>query len=567
MGVLYIVFRNKFIKKLILLSLFTTLPAQVTAMPSWFSFLSVKSSVSQFCLNIGRVFKKHTSVKAIVLGGCITTFLGMRRYFEKRKVRLERAKEEQARLAQKAAAQKEALEVAAQKEALEVAVMAEQAVYLAVLTKQEEEAIDYYEAEKKVAAQEAEKEAAQQKKEGDDQVRLAAAQEEAAVEEPEEERDQSISSEGFVEVNGGVECHCSQLTHGYVKALFDSNITLRSYINQANGFSLNDREQLAKIAPHTIDAVDEGETRAFEYIESGYRNLANILNDNFDDVPGYGEVVGISDEKTGVLQSEEKAEERAKIRKNYLSSIISVVWCLYDCALRTGDAFEQGAFNQKSKNLYDFFLRYITFVNRDHKKMGWFGGNCNHPHAYQRVSTHLKECAKESDIYQYGIDIRFDKDSAARNFLPNKMTHILFIPYGPEDHKFILKPENDCMYNVSEIASHGVGLARSKWEALVEFSDGEKYQRKERIPKKIISDFATLMSQAPVSDEELVRYNAEVKARGIQRIVTLAADNKFKNVAFLRQFSEQLKKEYKHTNMRFGREVILPEEELKNLVH
>jgi len=86
MGVSYIMLSNKSIKKFILLSLFITLSAQAITMPSWLSFLSKQSNLSQFYPAIGKVFKKHTKVGAIVLVGCITTFLGVR-YFKKQKAR------------------------------------------------------------------------------------------------------------------------------------------------------------------------------------------------------------------------------------------------------------------------------------------------------------------------------------------------------------------------------------------------------------------------------------------------------------------------------------------------
>ncbi len=247
-----------------------------------------------------------------------------------------------------------------------------------------------------------------------------------------------------------------------------------------------------------------------------------------------------------------------------MSSIVSVVWCLYDCALRTGDAFTQGAFHEKSEKLYNFFLCYIIFVNSDYRQMGLLGGNCNNPHAYQRVSSHLEGPAKERDIYQYGIDVRFGGNGSARNFLPNKMTHILFIPYDAEDYKFILKPEDDCMYRFEEIVWHGFGLGRSKWETFFWSSDGEKHQRKERIPKTIVSRFDELMNKSSIDEKKRGQYNAEAKAWGIQRIVSLA--DEFKEAAPVRSYIEQLKREHKHPEMRFGREVIFFEDELRKLV-
>ena len=155
------------------------------------------------------------------------------------------------------------------------------------------------------------------------------------------------------------------------------------------------------------------------------------------------------------------------------------------------------------------------------------------------------------------------KNGAARNLLPNNMTHILFIPYDPENHKFILKPEDYCMYNFSEIVLHGVGLVRSKWEGLFGPSDNEEHQRKERIPKKVISDFDRLISESGIGEEKQKQYKKEVRVFGIQRIVARAEE--FAVNSPIRQHIEELEREYKHADMRFGREIIFTEEELIKL--
>jgi len=564
---LYIVFSNKSVKKFILLSLFIMLPAQAMNMPSWLPFLSVRSSLlDQFYPDVVKAFESYTTLAAILCGGCITTFL-YRRYVKTRKgrgLKQKRLKKDKPKAKMKIK-RKEAIAVVRKKE-------------MTVIEKREAAAVEKENLRRKErvkAAGERDKRriirvAAEKLKQ--QEVKIAEEKRRRAIVEKTVEQEAEVSffeqpdlADDFLEVKrNGV--HCSQLTHGYVKALFDQSISLRDCINQVNDYSSKDREQLAKISFHEIDAVNEDELRAFEYIANGYKNLAHILNGNFDVVSGYDCIVRMSKEESMALQPEKgAAKEKEEIRQSYLSSIISVVWCLYDCALRMGDAFEQGAFNQENKNLYDFFMRYIIFVNRGHEKLGLLGGNCNHPHAYQRISSHLKGLAKGKNIHQYGIDIRFSENEAARNFLPNKMTHLLFIPYGPEDHKFILKPEDDCMYNFSEIFSHGIGLGRSKYETLFGSSDDEKHQRKERIPRKIISDFGKLMNQASIDKDKRVQYEAEVEALGIQRIVSLGGE--LGAVEPICSYIKQLKKEYNHTGMRFGREVILSKEELKKLVN
>lgn len=376
MGVLRIMFGDKFIKKFILLSLFITLPAQTITMSSWPSFLSMKSNVSQFHPAIGKIFKEYTTVGAIVLAGCVITFLGIR-HFEKKKAK-KREQEEQNRKKEEEKLGREKLKQVDWQEVERDRVM---------------QAVATGEAEK---AKKVERNAAiiAERKDEAEVVDLhepGASIVSAAENRIEEESERSDLSDFDAIDQQDIEVSCSQLTHGYLNALFNKDTSLQDYIIQVNNYSSEDRMKLAKALVHGIDAVNGDEVRAFEYIKSGYENLASILNDNFDGVPGYDQVVRMSDGQAAVLQSAKKA----KIRKNYLNSIVSVIWCLYDCALRTGDAFTQGAFNAKSKNLYDFFLRYITFVNPDYKQMGLFGGNCNNPYAYKRVSSHLKYLAKK----------------------------------------------------------------------------------------------------------------------------------------------------------------------------
>ncbi len=382
-----------------------------------------------------------------------------------------------------------------------------------------------------------------------------------------EENESSNLAESFYQVSRSeMSTQYSPLTYSYLQALYNprSDISLEEVIAQANSYSPQEREKLAKIMPHEIGVETADEIRAFEFIESGYANLAHILQDRVDAIAGYNRVASMPDEEYAEMQSDAKTKEKEEIRQDYLRSITSVVWALYDCALRTGDAFTQGAFNLQNKKLQDFFLHYIIFTNPNHKELGLLGGNCNHPHAYQRISSHLSALSKEQEILQYGIDIRFGENGAARNFLPNNMTHILFIPYNPENNKFILKPEDDCMYNFGEIAQHGVGLVRSKLEGLVGSAVSEKHQRKERIPKEVIDTFNELIDKSSVTNAQQEQYKKEVKAWGIQKIVSL--ENEFAVDSPMRQYIDELKKE-KHAEMRFGREVIFSEEELNLLIN
>ncbi len=162
------------------------------------------------------------------------------------------------------------------------------------------------------------------------------------------------------------------------------------------------------------------------------------------------------------------------------------------------------------------------------------------------------------------MDVRFDKDKAAFDFLHNIMRHILFIPYDYKKYKFILKPEDYCMYRGGDIMWHSFDLACSKVRGLVGSSDDEKHQRKEWIPKRTLNNFDRLIAEAGIDKEKQKQYKEEVRAFGIQGIVGLA--NEFVADSPIHQYIKELKVTYKHADMRFGREVIFTEEELMERV-
>ncbi len=164
-------------------------------------------------------------------------------------------------------------------------------------------------------------------------------------------------SKSFHEVGRNVlQFNCGKLTHDYVKGLFSQNTPLKDLIKLFNSYSPEEREEFAKSASDSSDSATEDEIRAFEYIQNGYKYLANILHGDLDKIPGYNQVACMSDAECAKLQSRGRVDEKKEIRQNYLSSIVAVVWCLYDCALQTGDAFTQGVFNEQNKNLYDIFI-------------------------------------------------------------------------------------------------------------------------------------------------------------------------------------------------------------------
>jgi hypothetical protein len=577
---------NKSIKKLILVSLLIVIPAQTMAL-SWPSFSNIKNNVGQFILNAKQSLKKYSITVAVAVGGCVATCAAALGFKKKENVAAIALGSCVAVYASKIYHQRKEAERIAKEDAKLDAALAEQ-----YSIEQEEQEQDVkiaeenrHEMKQSVAKKIAEHNAGFYKllqrpssrnllgikqkaepKESTTQDRIQEQQRKLMREKKMVARNAEVSSltESFYELSRNeTKIVTSPLTRSYIQALYYPNTSLEKIIAQVNSYTPDEREKLAQRMPHEIDAETADEIRAFEFIEHGYANLAHILNNNIDAVSGYNRVARMSDEECTEFQSAAKAQEKEEIRQDYLRSIISVVWALYDCALRTGDAFTQGAFHMQNKKLQDFFLHYIIFVNKDHRQLGLLGGNCNHPHAYQRISSHLSALSKEKEIFQYGIDIRFGENGVSRNFLPNKMTHILFIPYDPEHNKFILKPEDDCMYNVKEIAWHGVGLVRSKLEGLVGSADSENHQRKERIPKKVIQKFDQLITSSGIAREQQEQYKKEIRSWGIQRIVSL--ENEFAAGSAMYQYINELK-QYKHYTMRFGQEVIFSEEELKELI-
>ncbi|NRB21877.1 hypothetical protein HRU45_04000 [Candidatus Dependentiae bacterium] len=386
---------------------------------------------------------------------------------------------------------------------------------------------------------------------------------------------------------------CSQLTRGYLQSLYlpqqaswpqylqswykKSNIQSKEdyFVAVNKNYSPDEHQALSQVQQvGNFANLHQQSKRAIDYINKGQRYLAALLNGQTKLVPGYAQVISKSWVLVGI-DKEVIAQAPADTRKQYLDSIISVVWALYDNSLNTKNGFSQGAFNMQNRAICNFFYEYIEFVNPGHKKMGLLGGNCNNPYGYQRMSTHLIALSKLKEIYQYGIDIRFEADQDAQPLLPNHMKHILFIPYDGENCGFIVKPEDDCMYQFKDIALHSVGVVRSKTEGLIADKTKEIHQRKERVPKKWIEQFNSLIdSYCPsenllpgsVGQEPQWKKEDKAKACGVrfmlptlQELNGEPAKPEWRNKRA--EFVQELNK-YNHNHMRFGREIIFTQDEL-----
>lgn len=273
-----------------------------------------------------------------------------------------------------------------------------------------------------------------------------------------------------------------------------------------------------------------------------------------------------------------------KTQEEYLNSIISIIWSLYGSALNKEQGFTEGTFviQDTDFKLYNFLMGYVKKVNP--QITGTItdpaATSSNNPFAYSRISSHYKD--EQKGFRQYGIDIRYDKNSAALALLPIGKRHIVFgkIEDGQNRNLIYIKPENYGIFTLYEKGMHGVEYFQAqavklvpKLEKLVSKNiikniqeyvgtDDDQMYRKERVPLEFLQKFSAAIKPfcktAKVQDEYLTR----AAKKGIK--FSVSRDMPDENV--MKQIHEQVGKEfdalYDYIYLRSGREVILTQDEL-----
>lgn len=148
-------------------------------------------------------------------------------------------------------------------------------------------------------------------------------------------------------------------------------------------------------------------------------------------------------------------------RKDYLFSILSVMWAIYNQSALNNKAFNEGSFKIKDHNghLFNFLVGYVKFSCRsNHPDKDWVGSPFGYPRNGIIITDSHYNDPKFGKEIAYGIDIRIHGDQNTLRALPTlDKTHILFGRIKIEEIWFTyLKFERVGLGSTLEIILHGL---------------------------------------------------------------------------------------------------------------
>ena len=272
---------------------------------------------------------------------------------------------------------------------------------------------------------------------------------------------------------------------------------------------------------------------------------------------------------------------------DYLNQIIDLMWYFYSLAVNKHQAFEEGTFIIEDTNnkFYNFLMKYVKLVNPTIKdslddpaaKQSW------NTYGYSRLSSHFKLEQKQNR--HYGIDMRYPQAYRAEALLPTGKYHILFGRIASE--KIFVKFEKagitprDVLFHATDFVIAQTrklipGLKSYMDQYLPElYSDTLVYYigidddpnyRKERIPHEFINQCLQILQSGKLSEEVIKQYITEFATQGIKRLHQIV-QNPPANLTTVQQafstYLQELQRIYDNIPMRYGREVILTQQELK----
>jgi len=283
----------------------------------------------------------------------------------------------------------------------------------------------------------------------------------------------------------------------------------------------------------------------------------------------------------------------------YLNAVIDLMWYFYKLTVEKGQAYSEGTFviEDTGFGFYNFLMRYVRRVNpevRDLLVADPASKLSKNAFAYSRLSSHFH---LEQNIYRhYGIDIRFLSVSPgifgypqAEGLLPNDNSHILFGKLG--DNKIFIKFEEAGIY-ARELPTHAWELVLAQVRKPYirnfytnylsqEFSnyiqyyigiDDDPNYRKERIPLDFLERCrAILLPEGQEPNKQVKDLMLNFSTQGMQHLDNIVNDpppavatnlTQDQQEA-LRKYLDQLAQEYDNINFRYGREVILRDQELR----
>lgn len=228
--------------------------------------------------------------------------------------------------------------------------------------------------------------------------------------------------------------------------------------------------------------------------------------------------------------SEETKISQSERRRDYLESVVSLLWALYSLAEETGHSFEQGAFllEDINRNVYSYLARYAheaskTPPNCPLPSVLW----CNFAYDRMNLSTHFIG----RRLTHFGIDIRAEGKGLTLGILPYGMRHILVGTVQTFTGKILtfIKAETYGLGDNRELIGHTLHLVKgqmeSVWpkfkilkrentgESIKNAEDNVRFKRREKdIPFLISKEFVHLLmilEESTLSLHQLLREESQ----------------------------------------------------------
>lgn len=313
------------------------------------------------------------------------------------------------------------------------------------------------------------------------------------------------------------------------------------------------------------------------YIKNGDQYLADLYAGKTTKIPT-GPKVTLSEleaveaaakSKNATQQAKDKAiatkQKFDDMQKEYLNSIISIVWSLFNKAIEKNQGFTSATTVVKDPGykLYNFLLEYAKSVNPGlevggNPTLAVASLNC---YAYRRRSTHFPEQQKLSTFDgHFGIDIRYDEGDLEA-LLPANKRHVLFgkIIQSGQELTFVKAEEDGVCYR--DAVAHLGSLIKKKTVGKV-YAPGE-IARREDVPSSVKDQFKALKESVKKNDPKLYKELKKSLADhvGIKEIYletqSLAAMVGAKFATEANKLLQDLTSKYDNLDIRRGNEVIL----------
>ena len=301
--------------------------------------------------------------------------------------------------------------------------------------------------------------------------------------------------------------------------------------------------------------------------------------------------------------------DTARLQKNpaeYVKSITALVFYFFSKAIEKKQGFSSGTLVIKDPGfkVYDFLYKYVEAKWKPRDMVKEVLVDISGVGAYPRKSTHfnsfyiytdrakkglLGKITKKNEFVHYGIDL------PKNLILPTQRKHILFGKVEINPPLTFIKLEHHGL-GKKGVVLHAKQLGKARMRKFVGkttnklkklgfkegsylgklldhfsevSSDDSADARRERIPLAMLTEFLALMLSegSPIKKDDID--SKGVKGLGIRRMLTIldtyVAGQQGTPAwkAALREFAAQIRKNYDHTDIRLGREVILtPDVEL-----